>query len=432
MIINNKKLHLSFLQKALLFTMLIEAQFFYIFPLPKFFWLGNNPNNKSYIILILYFVIIMLLIANKFKIRLTKYFSFVRPYLIIQVLIAVILIIRSKLLYDQSWFDMTQCADYLFMPLTAIAFLIAFKNEIDYRKMMYVLFWVILICQIVIFVQGIVIRTTGVTFCFGMRETGEIAIRAGMVRSARNCLNFIGIGYSINCLINRINRNESYISKRLNILMFALSIFNLLFFNGYRTIILSTFAMMLVIVIFSKKFAIPKKTLVLIFVMLLLFGFGVYDSIIDFFSLDGKLAGSTLVRIGAAIFFWNRFIENPIFGFGMVRPYTDETWQLFGGDRIYAVTDAGIIGLLSEVGLLGFFTYFVLFGRGLYIVTKLKDNRERSFLIGILVYILASSPALIITNISRCFAIPVCMAIFESVYYRHKAKQNEEIYENRA
>lgn len=413
-----KLIKTSLLQKVLILTMLIEAQFFYLFPLPDIFWYGNNPDNKSYILIILYFTLFTLLVVNKFMIKKSQYYSFIKPFLVFQTIVMIILIARSKYLYSQSWFSMTQCSDYLFMLMPSVAFMIAMKENADYKKMMYILVIIVFICQIAIFLNGIILTTTGVTLFQGMRETGNIAVRTGVgVRSARNALNFIGIGYSFNCLLNK---NDQYMSKGLNECMFILSVINLMFFNGYRTIMIASFCMMLMIFLCSRSIRMSTKISILILICIVLFVFGLYDKIIESFSTEGDLAGSTLTRMGAYEFFWNRFKDNPVFGFGMIRPYTERTWLLFGGMGRFAVTDAGIVGLLSEVGLLGASAYLILFIRGIYIAIKVKGDYNRPFLFGVLIYIVASCPSIIVTNIPRCMAIPVCIAIFESVYYRYK------------
>lgn len=417
------KIHFSFIQLGILCVLLMEAQFFYILPLPSIYWFGHNPDNKSYITLILYFLIFCIFVKNNFKIGRSEYFAFVRPYLIFQVIVSAILIVRSKYLYNQSWFSMTQCADYLFMPFTAIVFMVAFKGNTDFKKMMKMLFWVIFICQIVIFLQGITYFATGINFCYGMRETGTIVVRNGMVRSARNALNFIGIGYAMNGLLNNY---QTGISKRYIKLMLFISVINILLFTGYRTLILGSMAMLFAILLFSKRVGKSVKFLILCGVVIVFIVANGMDILFDFFSTEGSYSGSNVTRLGAYEFFWNRFLDNPLFGFGLIRPYTARTYFLFGGANEYNVTDAAIVGLFSEVGAIGVLTYVILFVRGLYIIKKIKGNSLRPLLVGIMVYIVATSPGLVITNVSRCLAIPVCMAIFESIYYEHKSmlKQN--------
>ena len=67
-----RKLNLNFLQKLIAFAMLIEVCLFYVFPLPKIFWFGNNGDNKSYILMVLYFAMFFIFVANGLKIRKDK------------------------------------------------------------------------------------------------------------------------------------------------------------------------------------------------------------------------------------------------------------------------------------------------------------------------------------------------------------------------
>lgn len=412
--IRQKKEKYTYTQLSILLVLVIEAQFFYILKLPRIFWLGNNPDNKSYIIIILYLCIFFYLLNRHFIIRKNYYFSFLKIYLPVQVFISFILIFRSAILYNQSMFSMTQCADYLFMPFTVIVFLIAFTQKNGFHKIMQMIFWFVFICQIVIFIQGILYFGTGIQFCFGMRETATLELRAGVLRSARYSVNFIGIGYALN---NLVNTNKLLVKRNMNILMLTISSVNLLFFNGFRTIVLSTFAMMTIIVFCSKKIGLRKKVLLFVLIIIVLFGFDVLNKFINSFSMTGELSGSTSVRMGSFSFYWDRVKNNPILGYGMIRPYSPKTWKLFGGLRGYVVTDAGIVGALSEIGFLGVMLYVILFIRGIYITTKVKTDSNRPFLIGILLYILISAPSMFIIQISRCLAVPICMAIFEYVYF---------------
>ena len=57
---------------------------------------------------------------------------------------------------------------------------------------------------------------------------------------------------------------------------------------------------------------------------------------------------------------------------------------------------------------------------------KLFGVPNNVYLIGLLAYIMATMPSIIITNISCITGMAICVAIFESVYYKYKYIENDK------
>lgn len=411
------KLKLTVLQKLIVLSILIEICFFYIFPLPSFFWYGNNGDNKSYILMILYLALAYLLVKSEFKVKISSAYKFISMYLIIQISIALVLVIRSKNLYSQSWFDMAMCADYLMFPIAAIVFLAAMKEEMDYQKMLYVIFWCIFVCQIVIFIQGMVYWVASVIIFRGMSSTGIPRIRGGMIRATWSTLTFIAYNYAFWVILEK---KDQIVARKHALLMFIISTINLLLFCGTRANIFAQLFGVAVMYIFSKKIKISKKVFLVAFVAILLYGFGLNDKIMESFSLEGEYGGSTSVRLQELNYYIRQIRNDPLFGMGLIRPVRSDLILAYRGASRGTPNDVGLIGLLAETGLLGTGCFAILFFRGIYIIYKLKEDGNRIFLIGLIAYIIATFPTLIITNAARVYALPVCIAIFEGVYYRYK------------
>lgn len=73
-----------------------------------------------------------------------------------------------------------------------------------------------------------------------------------------------------------------------------------------------------------------------------------------------------------------------------------------------------------------------LYLRGVILVVRNYKKKYGLFLFGLMVYITATLPTLIITNVPRVLALPICIAIFETVNYINnkenvKRKNDESI-----
>jgi hypothetical protein len=419
-----QKLNFSLLQKIIILTMLIEVQFFYIFPLPNIFWFGNNSDNKSYILFILYFAMSIMFINCRGKLQIGKMYRFIASYMLLQVSIAFLIVVRNKIMYSQSWFDMLMCADYLMFPITAIVFMIAMKKEEDYQKMLYVIFCIIFLCQIVIFIQGTVYKFTSIILFKGMTSSGIPRIRGGMIRSTWATLNFIAYDYA---LYSYLEKNNQLATKKQASRMLVLALINLILFCGTRAIMVATAISLVMMYISSSNVKTSRKIMIVIFFAVVLFGFGLYDKIINSFSLDGEYAGSTSVRLHELDYYISGIKKNPLFGIGLVRPKRADLKLVYGGTLGGTPTDVGVIGLLAEVGLLGAFCFAVLLLRGIYIIFKIKKDKNRIFLVGLITYIISTLPTLIITNVGKIYALPVCIAIFEGVYYRYNVDKSKQL-----
>jgi|GEM_PF-5873865 len=410
----------TIIKLIVLITIIIEVNFFYLLPLPPIFWLGNNDNNKIYIIGMTYIAIILIAIFNSRKIVINKYNLFMTVYLSIQVITSIVLVVHSKNLYSQSLFDMLMCADYLMVPIMVIPYMYLIKKEESFKKFLHIIFMIIFIVQIVIFLQGFIYLFTGSIVFKGMSETGIPRIRGNNIRSTWSAFNFIGIAYAFNCLIN----NKYYLtSKKKARSMMIITFINLLLFCNTRLLIVATLFMLFIMYVFNKSIALRYKIMLLVTGFFILIFGGVLESFIMSFDINGMYAGSTSVRIHEVEYYWNQFLSNPLFGMGLVRPIRSDLKLVYGGIIGGTPTDVGILGLAAEVGIIGITMFGILLIRGIYIIRKLdKYNNNRLLLIGLLMYILATLPTLIITNISRIVALPLCMAIFESVYYNSKIK----------
>ena len=82
-------------------------------------------------------------------------------------------------------------------------------------------------------------------------------------------------------------------------------------------------------------------------------------------------------------------------------------------------SDVGFIGLLAETGLFSLVFFVIPIVRMVYVLYKTKEmplDAMRMFLMVLIIYLLATSATVIITDGSRCLAFPVIMALYEYYY----------------
>lgn len=413
----------TILQKILLLVFLIELNFFYVFPLPEIFWKGNNGDNKSYIMLILYAVIFVVAIISRNVVVNNEYYLFVVKFLAIQIALSFLLVLRSKNLFNQSWFDMAMCGDYLMMPICTMPFMMAMKEDMDFKKMMHILFCMIVIAQVVIFIQGIYYDATNTMLFKGMSATGSARVRLGNLRATWSTLNFIAIVYSFWIIIEQPDVITGYMQA---LIMFSLSVINIVFFCNTRSVMIASFITFIVMFLMSETVSRFKKTILILLLFVAIVGFGLIRFIISSFDINGALGGSTSVRLREIEYYWGCFVKNPLTGLGLIRPKNTLTYLLYGGPYSGTPTDVGILGLASETGLIGVGVYSILYFRSVFIINKMRSSEYRTLLIGLLIYITATLPTLIITNIGLSLGLVVVIAIFEGVYYRFKTGDDVE------
>lgn len=156
----------------------------------------------------------------------------------------------------------------------------------------------------------------------------------------------------------------------------------------------------------------------------LMFEFHVIENLLYQFSPENNGA-STINRLEELKFYWGKFLENKLFGIGTL---TSE--NLYSAMNISAVgnmnyQDIGIVGLLGVIGGIGTLLVFIIpIIRWIKILFKMYNREKCSsdfiFLSGILLYIIATSPTLIIINYQRMPLYPICIALYEFYYYKIK------------
>lgn len=187
-----------------------------------------------------------------------------------------------------------------------------------------------------------------------------------------------------------------------------------------RSLMAYTCLMLIFMIIIKKKSKIKQFAFFLSLSILgiVFFYTEFVKSYIGSFSMSSELGLSGWARIVAAEYYFNKFLQNPFLGIGIL---TEEEMKinLMAGD----ISDIGILGFIFQYGAVGFLLFLYFFVRWLDIsiyLSKIKANNDKSLVIGIVLMTL-----LVGINISCfypgvIFCLPFASAIIEYLYYKNK------------
>ncbi len=130
---------------------------------------------------------------------------------------------------------------------------------------------------------------------------------------------------------------------------------------------------------------------------------------------------SVYAREYAFNYYFSIFLKNPLVGFGFVKSIGYES--IIRGPRgIASIDDVGFVGQLAVLGIFAVaiivLAYFYLFKQVLEV--KKFSGSFNPLMIGVLVYILATSITFIVFDQQRIALLPVAIALFE--FYTQKAR----------
>jgi hypothetical protein len=153
--------------------------------------------------------------------------------------------------------------------------------------------------------------------------------------------------------------------------------------------------------------------MVLAVAVVLAFSLGLDEMILSSFSIEGDNAGSTIARLYAIGYFWDCFMQNPLFGFSLINDSTIANGPL----GIAWISDVGIIGQLARLGLF----IIPIFMPIIIHIFRMSFNKEigketRILIIITFLYLLFTTGTLMILDAERAIFAPVLLASLDSLY----------------
>lgn len=355
-----------------------------------------------------------------------SYGQYIKYYCICVFFIFLIFSLYTIVIYpNQKIADTFRYGGRFLYPILAVMFIFLFERDGGPNKIISFLNKLCCVWYVYIILQSIVYSTTGgFLFDFDSYFSGEtVNIRNESLR--------VGLG-SFGNIILIYNLVQIFCNKKKTFFIFlqvVLGFYCLIVIQQTRMYILITFICLAFIFLVKGK---SKLQIILTPLIILSLGlFLTFSSTVNeffaSFSITGEQAGSTIARLDAIDYFWNVFLDNPIFGFAW--PGDEAYFSIAHGPLGTAyLSDIGFLGLLAELGLFAIPFYLLPLIRIVYILYKIgwkRVIRENMFLVVLLVYMIGTSVTLLITDSGRSIAFPFIIALYEYYYRQHKNRKQE-------
>ncbi|KNY26571.1 O-antigen ligase family protein [Pseudobacteroides cellulosolvens] len=337
--------------------------------------------------------------------------SFMKKYCIcVFVSIGVAIVISTLRYYNNILHNVILEANHYLLIVLAFPLLRFIKRSNGYDRVFQVLNYIAFITYIIFIAQSFAYNTAGRVFL-----NISVYERSDMIRITLKSVGCLMVVYNF-CQVwcYKINKNSWF-----HIVQLVLGIYCVLFIQQTRAYYLVIGGSIFAVLLFYKTEAAKKlrNILIVISVGIAILGTGVADIFMASFSSSSAEYAGTLARTGAFGYFWSEFLANPLIGHGIINSGSQMLMNIRTGPYgIYHYADTGIMGLFAQLGLLAVGVYVWPVIHWIKLLRKnMKDKRTDPFLIGLMSYILFSTPTLLCINQALIFIWPFCVAVF--AYY---------------
>lgn len=408
---------------------LIEYHLFYLFSYP--YWMDYLLYHARYATLAAVAIGICFVNLLTRRNTLKVYGQWMINYSLIVCFSFFVLLIYSRSIYPaQKIIDTLAIGGRYACVLIVIPIMLLLLRDGGPNRLLTYLNAIVFIWYLYTAVQSIVYAGTG-SFLFSFRDyyLGDVNIRNSNIRVTQGTFGTIMFLYNASILFFGEKKKKLF-----NLLMVGLSLYHVVFIQQTRVmIIVSAICLAFIILFYGKNIRqqIFRALSVLIAGVVLATSPVVAEFLSTFTSTSIEYEGSSIAREYATTYFWKVFLENPLVGYAW--PADTAYKHIAHGALGTAYTsDVGFLGLMAETGLFSIVFFIVPLCRMIYILRKTRGAQldgMRMFLMVIVVYLLATSVTVIITDGARCIALPVLMALFEYYYSALlEGKNSEDIY----
>lgn len=270
-----------------------------------------------------------------------------------------------------------------------------------------------IVWTVVLLSQAFVFNRTGRLVLPYLQQRGLYSnnMRNGMFRIEMRSVAHIMIIYCFDQLYNQ--RPKKKMTLIIGLLLGLATMFYVEQTRGYYiAIFLSLFAVMLCRSKNRRQF-VRTSVLIIIGFAILWRTEAIGKLLQSIFSGNDSMA-TGLVRVEGMQMFWQAFLSKPLWGYGF-----QETGDFVNSGLLtYYFNDCGFVGIIGQIGIWAFaIVGIMVFRLGFIVVRMLKKNSsEGSLLLGLYVFLVASSTSLICYWNSTCLLCPILWAIFEYIY----------------
>lgn len=151
---------------------------------------------------------------------------------------------------------------------------------------------------------------------------------------------------------------------------------------------------------------------------------GRVGDVINSFNVNGDYGSSTKIRLDEikhAIQLISKYYIN---GVGLAAIHIGNYYSSYIGRGNFGMTDIGLLGLITQIGLWTIPVYIYPMFRFFNILLKIKNRDDKNYfllLCGLFLYLLMTSITIIIINQQRIYVWPMIICIFEYSYAAYKS-----------
>ena len=280
------------------------------------------------------------------------------------------------------------------------------------------------IWYIMVLMQKILYEISGTIILSGLYSDEDVLIRSSGIRIGLLIYGNIMLVYNFYKLYTGTAK-----SKIFTAFMVILGCYEVVAIQQTRmyTIILAVCLLLIVIFDRNTKAKFIRKILIFVLVIIAISQTDVVYNFFASFSESGSLGVSTTNRLYAFNYYWNYWLEHPLFGMGFASEGAYYS-TVHGSLGTAYQSDTGFIGQLSRLGLFIIPMYVVPVVRMCQITLKLKRKQATDWVLYfcILAFILGTSITLIIFSTHKTNMLyPVAIVLFEYRYYKEFKRQTD-------
>ena len=404
----------SILSGIILLILILDFPWNRLFSVSETIYSLNSTVSKLIILFIAAFALFIVL--QKYGHLIYKY-HYAKRYTVMVCVVTLVLIVYSAIIYsDQSIMRSFKLGHHYFLIILAVCFLAKMELDGGIENLMKVLNIYSFCWYIIIAMQSILYSTNGTLFMKGIDTSWAGFLGTGTLRISMIAIPNFMIVYNF-C---RITEKKA---RMFNYIQLILGIFCLLFVQQTRAYDVVIFVSCVVIYIsYSDKPLIAlRNTVIACIIIIIALNTPYAKTLIDSFSsseLTDKTASNT-ARVYAYSYYWNRFLNSPLFGDGFAAP---EKYQSItnGPLGMASYSDCGIIAIGAQFGIWGYIIYALYIGRMIKVVCRIRRKRKlknNTIVIGVLCYCILTSISLINMTVAFIILYPLCLAIVEYQNY---------------
>lgn len=417
------------LRFLLIFAFIVDARFACIISLPGILGEWTSSNWSKELVCIIAVVIFISYFIRYRSIVLNRLSCFLPVYLLLLLTVCVIEIVYSMKVMGSPLFASVKSSEVAYFIL-ALPLLIQMIIDGSCKKMMNLLTVIATFCAVAMLAQSIYFTATGgILFSAMTNTTGtDVAIREFGIRFSPpgGLLTFAAI-YSVIAalfLSEDLRSRFPYIASGTLLVSAIVTVYQ----TRMEDIALIG-SLLLAIILCAENGKLSKglKRILVALLVGLVLGMGSLESFFSSFSAtNSAYSGSTTIRAYAYTYYFEKFLNYPLFGFGSL----PSTSSLLHGNGTAYISDVGIVGLSAQWGIMFIALYAIFFWRMIFVYWRTKDAVgvfERALMLAVIIYLLLTSATLCCFSPALGIRVVIALALFELINSQNKGERKVDV-----